>query len=85
MCDLSFFRALVTAVHKLRRGRRDFDLDQLVEDVQRAFREYSSEKLESMWQVRSRNLEQIIKVKGGNDYNQHRSAEEKVAAKKANK
>ena len=72
-----FFRALSTAVRKLRRGRRDFDLDQLEEDVKQAFDDYPREKLESMWAVKSSNMKKIIEAKGGNDYNQHRTAEER--------
>ena len=34
-----------------------------------------------MWRVKTRNMLQIIKAKGGNDYDQHRSKEEKEEQK----
>ena len=94
MCDLAFFRALATAVHKLRRGRRTFDIEQLVADVEQAFKEYPSEKLDKMWSTLESNCLKIIKAKGGNDYDQpaphhgstaEKQAQERRAAKRQKK
>ena len=71
ICDLSFFNSLATAVHKLRRGRRSFDIEQLVDDVYEALNAYPSEKLERMWQKKSAILKKIIAAKGGNKYDLH--------------
>ena len=56
---------------KLRRGRANFDLEQLVDDVFDAVDAYPSEQLEKMWAKKSAVLKKIIKAKGGNDYNLH--------------
>ena len=65
-------RALSTAVHKLRHGRRSFDLEQqLVDDVFDALNDYPTEQLEKMWLKKSAILKKIIACGGGNDYNLH--------------
>ena len=46
-------------------------------DVKEAFDDYPSDKLKSMWAVKSSNMKKIIEAKGGNEYNQHRTAAEK--------
>ena len=54
ICDLAFFSALATAVRKVRRGKRSFEIEQLVSDVYEALDDYPSAKIEKMWQTRSR-------------------------------
>jgi hypothetical protein len=83
ICDLAFFSALATAVRKIRRGRRSFDIGQLVDDVFDALDDYPVETLEKMWQTKQRVMKRIIKAKGWNTYNLHRTAEEKAEANRA--
>ena len=78
--DLAFFRALSCAVSKVRRGTVDFDKDKLVTDVQKAWEEYSEEKLEKMWEYHRYCLQSALDTKGGNWYPRHRPAEVKAAA-----
>ena len=68
-------------MHAVRRGTRDFDLEKLVDDVMQAWDEYPSDKIDAMWRVKARNMLQIIEAEGGNDYDQHRSKEEKEEQK----
>ena len=82
ICDLAFFRALGAAVRKLRRGRRSFDLDQLVQDVFEAFHAYDPKHLEKMWQTKTSVMKKVIAAKGGNMYPLHRTKEERRAAEK---
>ena len=79
ICDLAFFSALAMAVRKIRRGKRSFDIEQLVDDVKEALDAYPSERLEKMWQTKQRAMRRIIECDGWNNYNLHRTAEEKAA------
>ena len=48
--DLAFFRALSCAVSKVRRGKVEFDVEQLAADVKKAWHEYDESKLAKMWE-----------------------------------
>ena len=65
ICDLAFFRALSVAVRKRRRttmrGAKKFDIDQLVEDVYQAYKEYDPDQLEKLWQHKSYVMGAVLK------------------------
>jgi len=65
--DVAFFRALSCAVAKVRRGKVDFDIEQLVADVHVAWHEYDEAKLAKMWEYHDYCLQAAINYKGGND------------------
>ena len=48
--------------------KRSFNLDKLYEQVDEAYANYPSEKLDDLFETKSRFLEEIAKVEGGNDY-----------------
>ena len=76
ICDLSFFRALSTGVHKSRRGRllSIFNKDQLVADVEAAFAAYSSDALEQMWDYKEHVMAKVLGVDGDNVYDKRRKS-----------
>ena len=49
--------------------------------MHQAWYDYPSEKIDAMWRVKARNMLQIIEARGGSDYDQHRSKEEKPCQK----
>ena len=70
MNDLALFRALDVLVRKMRRVEGNaFDKEKLVADVLKAYAEYSSEKLEAMWEYKEYVMEAVARVRrgGGND------------------
>ena len=78
ICDLAFFRALAVAVRKQRRatmrGPRRFDIDQLVADVEQAFKDYPPEQLEKMWVHKSYVMRAVLTTTpkvGGSNYPRH--------------
>ena len=73
ICDLAFFSALATAVRKVRRGKRSFEIEQLVSDVYEALDDYPSAKIEKMWQTKQTAMTRILQANGGNKYNLHRT------------
>ena len=74
--DLALFRALDVLVRKMRRGEgNEFDKEKLVADVLKAHAEYSSEKLEAMWEYKEYVMEAVAACGGGNDYPRHRPKE----------
>ena len=70
MCDIAFFRALATCVAKrrrgLERGKTQFDLERLADDVQAAFKAYSHDTLDQMWAYKSELMKKIVEADGGN-------------------
>ena len=78
LCHLAFFRALSVAVRKRRRttmrGVKRFDIDQLVEDVHQAYKEYPPEQIEAMWRHKSYVVGAVLETKpkkGGSNYPRH--------------
>lgn len=78
LCHLAFFRALSVAVRKRRRttmrGVKRFDIDQLVEDVHQAYKEYPPEQIEAMWRHKSYVMGAVLETKpkkGGSNYPRH--------------
>ena len=56
------------------RGPKRFDIEQLVEDVHKAFEEYPSEQLEKMWAHKSYVMGAVLDTKpkqGGSNYPRH--------------
>ena len=56
------------------RGAKRFDIDQLVEDVYQAFKDYPADKLEAMWQHKSYVMGAVLTTKpkaGGSNYPKH--------------
>lgn len=83
ICDLAFFRALGCAVQKARRADSDtFDTDKLAADVLHEYHKYPARELAKMWEYLKYVHRQIIKIGGGNWYDQHRPIDEKHAAEK---
>ena len=64
---------------KVRRGKVDYDKDQLAADVDLAWHDYSEEKLARMWEYHHYCLQAAIDAKGGNMYPRHRPADMKAA------
>ena len=85
ICDLAFFRALSVAVRKRRRttmrGAKKFDIDQLVEDVYQAYKEYDPDQLEKMWQHKSYVMGAVLTTQpkaGGSNYPKHDPSKKKL-------
>jgi hypothetical protein len=76
ICDLSFFRALATDVHKSRLGcnKSIFDKDQLAADVEAAFEAYPVDALEGMWDYKEHVMAKVIAADGDNVYDKRRKS-----------
>lgn len=72
VCDLAFFRALSKLVRKLRAGKRSFDVEKLVADVEEAWDDYKPEILAKMWEHLDYCLWETWLSKGGNSYRRHK-------------
>jgi hypothetical protein len=87
ICDLAFFRALACALRKRRRVAAGvsrsvlFDLDKLAADAQAAFEAYDEETLDQMWAYKTLIMQRIIDADGWNNYERHRTAEERAQEK----
>ena len=72
ICDIAFFRALASCVAKRRRGiergKIQFDLERLADDVEAAFNAYSANTLDQMWAYKSELMKKIVEADGGNWY-----------------
>ena len=64
---------------KVRRGKVDYDKDQLAADVNKAWHEYDEEKLRRMWEYHDYCLQAAIDYNGGNNYPRHPPTEVKEA------
>ena len=54
----------------MRRGKRSFEIEQLVSDVYEALDDdYPSAKIEKMWQTKQTAMTRILQANGGNKYN----------------
>ena len=63
------------------RGPKRFDIDTLVEDVYKAFKEYPPEELEKMWQHKSYVMGAVLETKpkkGGSNYPRHNPAKRRL-------
>ena len=85
LCDLAFFRALSVAVRKRRRattrGPKRFDVEQLVDDVYEAFKEYPPDQIEKMWRHKSYVMGAVLETKpkkGGSNYPRHDGKKRRV-------
>lgn len=67
------------AIIKRRRGKTDFDLDRLCDDVDAEWRAYPAAQLDKMWDVKSWCFKQTIANDGWNTYERHRDKETKEA------
>ena len=72
VCDLAFFRALSKLVRKLRAGKRSFDVEKLVLDVEEAWDDYKPETLAKMWDHLDYCLWETWLSNGGNSYRRHK-------------
>ena len=72
--DLALFRALKVQIKKGRRGPHPdrYNVEKLVADVLREWAEYSSEKLEEMWQYKQWVMGEAARLDGVNTYERHR-------------
>jgi hypothetical protein len=81
ICDLSFFRAMATCVHKRRRvGSSVFNKDELVEDVSQAFNEYPPAQIEKMFEYKMWVMKKVAEVAGDNVYPGHRKHRSRKAS-----
>ena len=62
--DLGFYASIDSEMPRY----RCFDLDGLFKQVERAYKEYPAEKLTKLFETKMLIMEEIIKVKGDNDY-----------------
>mmetsp|Transcript_31106 Transcript_31106/g.95180 ORF Transcript_31106/g.95180 Transcript_31106/m.95180 type:complete len:312 (-) Transcript_31106:201-1136(-) len=63
-CDLGFFKSIDSRLPK----RRDFNLDRFTQQCLESFRAYPPEKLNALFDTKSRVLLSIVEAEGGNDY-----------------
>ena len=73
--DLVFWHQAALIVATAVRGKRSFEIEQLVSDVYEALDDYPSAKIEKMWQTKQTAMTRILQANGGNKYNLHRTAD----------